>query len=149
MQMDFLQAHVPFPKSSLIYNKAIFSFGTNQIHMIDHIGMHKQTREMLYSTLTNTIMTTSKLQTSICNIKPQLKLQNISSLVKDTKIKTLKDLVIKMGYDTSDVKVVEEHIRKKNADIIPFKKQLKLPSTEDPQARSWEKLNHRRTTCLK
>jgi len=41
MQMAFLQAQVPFPKSPANYNKTIFSFDTDQIHSIDQMDMHK------------------------------------------------------------------------------------------------------------
>lgn len=50
----------------------------------------------------------------------------MSSLAKDTKIKTLEDLVIKLGYDPIDVKVVEEVIKNKNAYIQPLRKKLKI-----------------------
>ena len=35
MQMAFLQAKIPFPKSTTDYKKTIFSFYVNQIHPID------------------------------------------------------------------------------------------------------------------
>lgn len=38
---------------------------------------------------------------------------------------------MKLGYDPSDVKAMEEMIKKNNADIASLRKQLKLPSTED------------------
>lgn len=42
-------------------------------------------------------------------------------------------MVIKLGYDLSIVKSLEEIIKRKNADIRTLKKRLKHPSTEDPQ----------------
>ena len=60
-------------------------------------------------------------------------LKNLSSLAKDDKMKSLEDLVVKVGYDPKYCKVVEEIIKNKNADISTLRKQLKLPSTEDPQ----------------
>jgi len=80
-------------------------------------------------------MAASRLQASVKNIQLQLKLDKISFLAKDTKIKSLEDLVIKLGYDPSNVKTTEEIIRRKNADIATLKKQLKLPSTEEPQTK--------------
>jgi hypothetical protein len=44
-------------------------------------------------------------------------------------------LVLKIGYDPSNVKVVEEMLKNKNVDIASLRKQLKLPPTED----AWEK----------
>jgi hypothetical protein len=47
----------------------------------------------------------------------------------------LEELVLKIGYDPSNVKVVEEMLKKKNADIASLRKQLKLPPMEDAQAK--------------
>lgn len=43
-------------------------------------------------------------------------------------------MVIKEGFDPGNSKAMEEIIKKKNANIIALKKQLKLPAIEDP----WE-----------
>jgi hypothetical protein len=67
-------------------------------------------------------MTSSKLQVSINNIQSQLKLYKISSLAKDNKIKSLEELVLKIGYDPTNVKEVEELIKKKNVDIASLRK---------------------------
>jgi len=77
-------------------------------------------------------MIASKLQASVSNIQSHLKLENTSSLAKDTKIKSLEDLVIKLGYDPNNEKVVEEIVRRKNANIAALKKRVKLPFTKDP-----------------
>jgi DNA-binding transcriptional MerR regulator len=47
----------------------------------------------------------------------------------------LEELVLKIGYDPSNVKAVEEMLKKKNVDIASLRKQLKLPPTEDSQAK--------------
>jgi hypothetical protein len=60
-----------------------------------------------------------------------LKLEKISSFAKDNRIKSLEELVLKIGYDPSNVKEVEEMLTKKNADITSLRKQLKFPPTED------------------
>jgi hypothetical protein len=62
-------------------------------------------------------------------------LEKILSFSKDNRIKTLEELVLQIGYDPSIVKAVEEMIKKKNADIASLMKQLKLPPTEDSQAK--------------
>jgi hypothetical protein len=64
-----------------------------------------------------------------------LKLEKISSFEKDNKIKTLEELVLKIGYDPSNVKVVKDMIKKKSTDIASLRKQLKLPPTIDSQAK--------------
>jgi phage terminase large subunit-like protein len=62
-------------------------------------------------------------------------LEKISSFAKDNIIKSLEELVLKIGYDPFNVKEVEEMLKKKNADIESLRKQLKLPPTEDAQAK--------------
>jgi hypothetical protein len=64
-----------------------------------------------------------------------LKLEKISSLAKDNKIKSLEELVLNIGYDPSNVKEAEELLKKKNDDIASLRKKLKLPATEDSQAK--------------
>ena len=45
-------------------------------------------------------------------------------------------MVIKIGYNPNDIKVVEKVIiKKKNEDIVGLKKQLKLPPSEHPQTK--------------
>jgi len=56
-----------------------------------------------------------------------------SSQTKDNRIKSLEDLVIKIGYNPSDIKVAEKLIKKKNEDIAALKKKLKFPHSEHPQ----------------
>jgi len=85
--------------------------------------------------MTNIAMELSKLKTALSNVHSQLKMEKISSLENDNRVKSLEDLVIKIGYDPTNVKVVEDIIKKKNTDITALRKQLKLPSTEDPQTK--------------
>lgn len=122
--MEFLQAQIPLPKSPSDYKKTTFSFHTSQIHPIDQMDMHRKTSEMLFSTMTITTMSLSKLRTAVSNVQSQLKSENFSSLPKDNRIKALEDFVIKVGYDPKDVKVVELLLKKKDADIVALKKPL-------------------------
>jgi hypothetical protein len=62
-------------------------------------------------------------------------MEKISSFAKDNKIKTLEELVLKIGYDPANVKAAEEMIKKKNEDIASLRKQLKLPPIEDLQTK--------------
>jgi len=75
------------------------------------------------------------MQVTLANTQSQLKLEKVSSLAKDTKIKALKELVLKMGYDPSNIKVAEEIVKKKNVEISALRKQLKLPASEDPMTK--------------
>jgi len=49
-------------------------------------------------------------------------MEKVSALAKDTKIKTLEDLVIKLGYDSTNINAIEELIKKKNLDITALRK---------------------------
>jgi hypothetical protein len=77
----------------------------------------------------------SKLQVSLNNVQTQLKMEKISSFAKDNRIKTLEELVLKIGYDPLNVKEDEEMIKKNNSDIASLRKQLKLLPTEDSLAK--------------
>jgi len=87
MKMAFLQAQVPQPKASSDYKKTTFEFDVKDIHPIDQMDMNKQTREMIFSTVTNNAMSLSKLQVTLANVPLQLKMEKVSTLSKDTKIK--------------------------------------------------------------
>jgi hypothetical protein len=78
------------------------------------MDLHRQTREMVFSTLENDSTSTAKLQVSLNNIQTQLKLEKISSFAKDNIIKSLEELVLEIGYDPSNVKAVEEMLKKNN-----------------------------------
>lgn len=65
MQISFLQAKVPIPRTPIDYKEYVFSFDTQQIHQINQMDMHKQTSEIIYSTLTNVAMSSSRLRVSL------------------------------------------------------------------------------------
>jgi hypothetical protein len=135
MHMAFLQVQVPDPKVITDYKRATFEFQTKDVHPADQMDLHKQIGEMVFHTLAHASASATKFQVSLNNAQTQLKLEKISSFAKDNRIKTLEELVLKIGYDPSNVKVAEEMIKKKNADIASLRKQLKLPPTEDSQAK--------------
>jgi hypothetical protein len=135
MQMEFLQEQVPHPKTIENYKKSAFEFDVKDVHPVDQMDMHRQTQEMIFSTLKNTSMTASKLQVSLNNNQSQLKLEKISSMVKDNKIKSLEELVPKIGYEPKNVKETKDLLKKKNANITSLINQLKLPAIEDSQAK--------------
>lgn len=88
---------------------------------------------MIYSTLTGKAIIAHQLQNSLDNISVQFQLENASSHAKDTRIKSLQDLIIELGHDPKDVKAMERLIKKKNDDIDALKKQLKIPPLHHPQ----------------
>jgi hypothetical protein len=88
---------------------------------------------MVFSTLAHASSTAEKLQVSPNNVQTQLKMENISSFAKDNRIKSLEGLVLKIGYDPSNVKEAEEMLKKNNVDIASLRKKLKFPPTKDSQ----------------
>jgi hypothetical protein len=135
MHMAYLHALVPDPKVISDYKRTTFEFQAKDVHPADQMDMHKQTGEMISHTLARVATSAAKYRTALSNAQTQLKLEKMSSFAKDNKIKTLEELVLKIGYDPVNVKAAEEMIKKKNADIAALRKQLKLPPTEDPQAK--------------
>jgi len=92
------------------------------IHPIDQTKIHKKTGEMVYSTLVNKSITAHQLQNSLNNTSAKLQLEKSSSQAKDTRIKSLEDLVIELGHDPKDVKAAEQLIKNKNDGIATLKK---------------------------
>jgi hypothetical protein len=86
---------------------------------------------MVFYTLADASTSASKLQVSLNNVQTQLNLEKILSFAKDNRIKTLEELVLKIGYNPANVKEAEDMIKKKNADIASLRKELKLMPIED------------------
>lgn len=61
------------------YLETDFEVLAKDIHPINQIELHKQTGEMVYSTLTNKTITTHQLQNSLNNTSTQLQLEKASS----------------------------------------------------------------------
>ena len=99
---------------------------------MDQIELHKQTREMVYSTLADKALLAHKLQNSLHNTSAQFELEKASSLAKDNRIKSLEEIIIDLVHDPKDPKGIQALIKKKEEDIAALKKQLKLPITMHP-----------------
>lgn len=149
MHMAFLEARTSKPKTLADYKQTSFDFDFNNVHLIDPLEMHKKTGEIISSTLTNTSMNLFQMQVALSNAQSQLKMEKISSLSKDTRIKSLEDLVIKVGYDPLDTKVAEEIIKKKELDVIDLKKKLKLPIAHDPLTKEIEETESVKADMMK
>jgi hypothetical protein len=97
MQMVFLQAQVPHPKEINDYKRSTLEFDAKQVHPANQMDLHRQTGEMVFSTLAHASNTIARLQVSLNNVQTQLKLEKISSFAKDNRIKSLEELVLKIG----------------------------------------------------
>ena len=111
--------------------------------------MHRKFGEMLFSTMTNTTMTLSKLRIFFSNVQSQLKIEKNSSLAKENNLKSLEGIVVKIGHDPKDCKSIEDILKKKNADITALQKQLNLHSIEDPYTKEIEESEKNREDMLK
>jgi hypothetical protein len=61
------------PKAISDYKRSTFEFDVKEVHPTDQMDMHRQTGEMIFSTLANTSMTAAKLQVSLkqCPVSAQ------------------------------------------------------------------------------
>ena len=131
--MSYFKTKVQQPKSAADYLRTNFEVMAKDIHHLDQIELHKQTGEIIYSTLTSKALMAQRLQNSLDNTIAQLHLENASSQAKDNRIKTLEEIIIGLGHDPKDVKATEALIKNKDEDIIALRKQLKLPPSTHPQ----------------
>ena len=60
-------------------------------------------------------------------------MEKASSQAKDTRSKSLEDLIIELGHDPKDVKATKKLIKKNNDDIVALNKKLKIPPVHHPQ----------------
>ena len=80
-------------------------------------------------------MSASMLQKTVTNLQTQMKLDKASLHAKELRIKALEDLVIEAGADPANVEIAKALIKYKNEDIVALRRQLKLPQSEQPQAK--------------
>ena len=97
-QMAFMEPLVPAPRSVQDYKASMFSIDTKKIHEIDQINLHKQTGELIFSSLTSSAMNAFRLRSSLNNMNSQLKIEKMSSFSKDNWTKYLEYLIINLGY---------------------------------------------------
>ena len=133
MILSHFKPKVQQPQSAANYIRTNLEVLAKDIHPMDQIELHKQTGEMVYSTLSDKAMLAHKLKNSLNNTSAQLDLEKASSLAKDNRIKSLEDIIIELGHDPKDAKGINALMKKKEEDIATLRKQLKLPPTMHPQ----------------
>ena len=72
MLMSHFKPKVQQPQIAADYIRKNFEVLAKDIHPLDQIELHKQTGEMIYSTLTDKAMAAHKLQDSLENTNTQL-----------------------------------------------------------------------------
>ena len=122
MIMSYFKTKVQQPRSVVDYIRTNLKVLAKDIHPIDQIELHKQTREMVYSTLVDKAMLAHELQSSLDNTTAQLDWEKASSLAKDNRIKSLEDIIMELGHDPKDAKGIKALIKKKEEDIAALRK---------------------------
>jgi len=122
------------PQSAANYIRTNLEALAKDIHPLDQVELHKQTGEMVYSTLANKAIQAHQLQNSLKNTYTQLELESVSSLAKDNRIKSLEEIIIELGHNPKDPKAIKALVKEKEGNIAALRKQLKLPVTMHPQA---------------
>lgn len=89
MVMSYFKPKVEQPKLVADYLRTNFEVMAKDIHPLDQIELHKQTGEMIYSTLIGKAMMVQRLQNSLDNTTGQLHLEKASFQAKDNIIKSL------------------------------------------------------------
>lgn len=99
MTLSHFRPTMQQPQSAIDYIRTNLEFLSKDIHPMDHIELHKQTGEMVYSTLAEKVLLAHKLQNSLHNTSAQLELEKASSFAKDNRIKSLEEIIIEPGHD--------------------------------------------------
>jgi len=133
MTLSHFKPTMQQPRSAADYIRTNLEVLSKDIHPMDQIELHKQTGEMVYSTLADKALLAHKLQNSLHNTSAQLELEKASSLAKDNRIKSLEEIIIELGHDPKDAKGIKALIKKKEEDIAALKKKLKLSIMMHPQ----------------
>ena len=120
--MTFIKPTTQQPRIATYFKRVDFEVLERDIRPIDQIKLHKQIGEIIYSTLTRKGIVSHQLHNSLNNMSAQFQLEKASSQSKGTRINSLDDLVIGLGHDPKDMKVIEQLIKKKNDDIVALKK---------------------------
>ena len=97
------------------------------------IELHKQTGEMVYSTLEDKTLLENRLENNVNNTAAQLELEKASSQAKDNRIRTLEDIIIELGHDPKDPKAIQTLLKIRDADLAALRKKIKIPATIHPQ----------------
>ena len=87
--MSVLQPTVKIPKTVADYKNIDLEVEIKKIHALDQIEFHRQSSEMLYSTITTKAMSVQKLQNTIIKMIDQMKVDKASLYAKDLRIKSL------------------------------------------------------------
>jgi len=89
MIMSYFKPKVQQPQTTTDYIRTNLEVLAKDINPLDQIELHKQTGEMVYSTLTSKELMAHRLQNSLDNTTAQRNLEKASSLAKDNRIKSL------------------------------------------------------------
>lgn len=120
MIMSYFKPKVQQTQSATDYIRTNLEVLAKDIHPMDQIEVHKQTGEMVYSTMADKAMLAYQLQNSLDNTTAQLHLEKASSLAKDNRIKSLEEIIIGLGHVPKDAKSIQALIKKKKRTLLPL-----------------------------
>lgn len=83
MILSHFKPKVQQPQSAVDYIRTNLEALAKDTHLLDQIELHKQTGEMVYSTLVDKAMLAQQLQNSLNNTSAQLELEKAYSLAKE------------------------------------------------------------------
>ena len=122
MILSHFRPTMQHPQSAADYIRTNLEVFAKDIHPMDQIELHKQTGEMVYSTLVDKTLLAHRLQNCLHNTAAQLELENASSQAKVNRIKSLEEIIIELGHDPNDPKGVQALMKKKYEDIAALRK---------------------------
>ena len=142
MIMSHFTPAVLQPQSAADYIRTNLEVLAKDIHPMDKIELHKQTGEMVYASLVDKTLENYRLENSLNNTAAQLELERASSQAKDNRIKALEQIIIELGHDPKDIKVVQALLKLRDADLAALRKMVKVPATIHSQTEEVAQLRH-------
>ena len=142
MTMSHFMPTMLQPLSAADYIRTNLEVLAKDIHPMDQIELHKQTGEMVYSTLADKTLLENRLENSLNNTAAQLELEKASSQAKENRIRSLEDIIIELGHDPKDPKAIQTLLKIRDADLAALRKMIKIPATLHPQTEEVAQQRH-------
>ena len=107
----------------------------DKISVPDKIHFHRQTSEVLYHDLLQSILSNKKLESEVTKLEQQLKKERAMGKSQKTQYKKLELDLMKVGLKPDSKKIVKNLLEEKDKVITSLKKKLKIPMGDHPQTK--------------
>lgn len=107
----------------------------DEISVLDKIHFHRQTSEVLYQDLLQSILSNKKLESKVIKLKEQLKKKKAMGKAWQTQIKKLEADLMEMGVKPNNQNPVKKLLEEKDKTISSLRKQFKIPVAYHPQTK--------------